>query len=160
MAISLIVARLRRFNLYQPPTPGLLPALAPQASPTRFPEPDVGLPLSPGRPPPAITMDATQTKILSTATLLTTPFDGGPEAVINHFGRAYPDLALPHPKFIPAASDHRLGSVIGGSLMPRISPQSWQFVEPCSLPPPAITSLPVKLPNLLPVSLLVTLPGP
>ena len=67
-------------------------------------------------------MDATQTKILtSTTTLLTTPFDGGPEAVINHFGRAYPDLALPHPKFLPEASDHRLGSVIGGSLVPRIS---------------------------------------
>ena len=61
---------------------------------------------------------------------MTTPFDGGPEAVINHFGRAYPDLALPHPKFIPAASDHRLGSAIGGSLVPRISPQSWHYLEP------------------------------
>ena len=66
----------------------------------------------------------------STTTLLTTPFDGGPEAVINHFGRTYPDLVLPHPKHPPEASDHRLGSVIGGSLVPRISPQSWQYVEP------------------------------
>ena len=31
--------------------PGSLPALTPLASPTRLPQPDVGLPLSPGRPP-------------------------------------------------------------------------------------------------------------
>ena len=75
-------------------------------------------------------MDATQTKVLLTTnpTLLATPFDGGPEAVINHFGRAYPDLALPHPKYLPEASDHRLGSAIGGSLVPRISPQSWPTI--------------------------------
>ena len=55
-------------------------------------------------------MDATQTKTLltSTTTLLTTPFDGGPEAVINHFGRTYPDLVLPHHKHTPEASDHSL----------------------------------------------------
>ena len=66
-------------------------------------------------------MDATnKTKTPATiltpaTTLLATPVDSGPEAVIRHVGRAFPDLVGPHALYSSTDPEHPIVTAIGGS---------------------------------------------
>jgi len=81
-------------------------------------------------------MDATnKTKTPSTtlltkapaSTLLATPVGSGPEAVIHHVERAY--LVRPHALYLSSTDpEHPIGTAIGGSLVPPISPSAWPYV--------------------------------
>ena len=89
-------------------------------------------------------MDATSTKILR---LRNTPINSGMEAVARSLDKAYPSLVRPHALHLSSVDpEHPVGTAIGGSLVPPISPSSWLYVNqyfarstpPTSAPRPSV----------------------